>query len=240
MKSTIEKSQEPVLAFSGWVGVLLGGLAGALLSIALLPSALPDLIVTLTGAQPSMFWFLARSSAWAAYMLLWSAMALGLMITSKTAKIWPGGLEAFELHKFVSLLALAMSLFHAFILLGDSFLPISLGQILVPFSVDAYQPFWVGVGQLCAYSLGLLCLSFYVRRRITQRVWRLIHFLSFFTFAGVLFHAVNSGTDAGSPAATLVFVATCGALLMGMMYRIMNAGSRTPHFAETPVRERAM
>jgi predicted ferric reductase len=230
------KPEEPALSGAGLLWILLGGAAGALISIALLPSALPDLLVSLSGGQPSVFWFLSRSSAWVAYLLLWVSMILGLMMTSKAARVWPGGPEAFDLHKFVSVLALGMSLFHAFVLLADSYISLSLGQLLIPFSVDAYQPFWVGIGQLGAYALGLLCLSFYIRRQITQRGWRLLHFLSFLAYVGILLHAANSGTDSGTPAATLVFVTTCGAILVGVMYRIMNAGNRTPRFVE-PVRE---
>jgi predicted ferric reductase len=232
MNNAVEKNESGLTA-SGLLWIIFGGAAGAIVSMALLPTALPDLIASLTGGQPSVFWFLSRSSAWASYILLWSAMLLGLMITSKTARIWPGGLEAFELHKFVSLLALGMSLLHAFILLADSFISLSLSQLLIPFAVDAYQPFWVGIGQLSVYTLGLLCLSFYIRRRIGQRGWRLLHFLSFLAFFGVLLHAANSGTDSGTPAATLVFVTSSASILVGVMYRVMNAGSRTPRFAET-------
>jgi hypothetical protein len=70
---------------------------------------------------PKGYWYLSRASAWMAFALLWLSMALGLLITNRLARVWPGGPNAFDLHQHVSLLALAFSLFHALILLGDRY-----------------------------------------------------------------------------------------------------------------------
>ena len=63
-------------AMSLWVLglVLLASVAGAVLAILILPSWLPGLSGSLQGSAPQAFWFLSRSSAVVAYVLLWISM----------------------------------------------------------------------------------------------------------------------------------------------------------------------
>ena len=41
------------------------------------------LLASFHGSAPKAYWYLSRASAFAAYGLLWSSMALGLAITNK-------------------------------------------------------------------------------------------------------------------------------------------------------------
>jgi predicted ferric reductase len=204
---------------------ILGTAFGIGIAWALVPAAIPRLVATLSGTQPVAYWYLARSSAWVAYLLLWLAVMLGLMITSKSARIWPGGAAAFDLHQFTSLLGLAFALFHGLILSGDTYVASSIWQIIVPFAMDAYRPFWVGLGQMSIYGLAILCVSFYLRRLITPRGWRLLHFLGFLIFTGVWLHGVSSGTDSTSVTAEFIYLFTGGAVLLGTLYRMMVAAA---------------
>src|SRR5439155_688934 len=90
-------------------------------------------------------------------------------------------------------------LLHALVLLGDKYIGYTLPQILIPFASVGYQPLWVGLGQIGLYMMALVTLSFYVRRWIGARTWRLIHFLSFAVFALALVHGLFSGTDSSTP-----------------------------------------
>ena len=67
-----------------------------------------------------------------AFALLWLALALGLTITNRLARLWPGGPVAFDVHQHASLLALTFALFHALILTGDRFIAFILAQVAVP------------------------------------------------------------------------------------------------------------
>jgi predicted ferric reductase len=210
----------PAMSFLSLITLLLASAAGAIAALILLPAALPGLSQSLLGPEPKAFWYLARSSAWVAYGLLWLSMVLGLMITTKAARLWPGGPAAYDIHQFVSLLAMAVAMFHGLILTGDRYIGFSLVQVFIPFSNPAYRPFWVGLGQIGFYSLAIVGLSFYVRRKLTPRVWRLIHYLSFLSFLFVLIHGIASGTDSAQPWAVLLYWFTGGSVLFLTMYRI--------------------
>jgi predicted ferric reductase len=147
-------------------------------------------------------------------------MMLGLLITDKLARSWPGAAAAFAVHEYVSLLGVTFSLFHALMLLGDRYIGYQLINVLLPFASTEYRPFWTGLGQLGFYVWLLVAVSFYVRRRIGPNTWKLIHFASFFTFLVALMHGLASGTDTGAPWAQGVYWFAGGSILFLTAYRV--------------------
>jgi hypothetical protein len=218
--------QAPAVAPRALVSLLLGAAAGALAAAVALPAWAPALSTSLAGTEPKAYWYLARSSALVAYGLIWLAMVFGLLMTSKLARLWPGGPTAFDLHQHTSLLGLAFALFHALILLGDRYIQATFAQVLVPFAYPGPGPLWVGLGQLALYGLALVALSFYVKDRLGRRTWRLIHFMSFALFALALAHGVGAGTDSGTGLARLLYWASGGSILFLAIYRAGAARGR--------------
>lgn len=211
----------PAMALTTLLLMLLAVMAGVFAAVVVLPAWLPGLSESLLGAAPKAYWYLSRASAMVAYGLLWLSMALGLIITNRIARVWPGGPTAFDLHQHASLLGLAFALFHGLILLGDQYMHYTLGQLIVPFAGAGYRPLWVGLGQIGFYSLGMVGLSFYARRAIGRRLWRLIHYLSFVTFFLALAHGLLSGTDSAAPWAQILYWITGGSLLFLTIYRAL-------------------
>jgi predicted ferric reductase len=211
----------PALPFYTLVLMLLAIVAGVFAAVVVLPAWLPGLSSSLLGAEPKGYWYLSRSSALVAYLLLWISLVSGITITNKLAQIWPGGPTAFDLHQYTSLIGLGFGLFHALILMGDHYINYTLGQVLVPFASDTYRPLWVGLGQLGWYGLAIVSLSFYVRRKIGHRLWRLIHFFSYAIFMLALLHGLQSGTDSGAAWAHGMYWASAGSLLFLTIYRIL-------------------
>jgi predicted ferric reductase len=210
------------------VGGLLGLaiLVGMAMALAGQAGGLAELSSALLGEHAA--WYLSRASAFVAYVLLWWSMVLGLSITNRLARLWPGGPAAADLHEHASLLGLAFGLLHALALLGDAYIGYTLPQILIPFASVSYEPLWVGVGQISLYMMALVTFSFYVRRWIGARAWRMIHYLSFAVLVLALVHGVFSGTDSSLPWAFWMYAGT-GASVLGMtIYRIVaGRGSTT-------------
>ncbi len=213
--------EESSVNFQTFLMMLLAMICGLLLAVLVLPQWVPGMAWSLTGEAPRAYWYLARASAFAAFILLWISMALGLGITNKMARLWPGAPAAFAIHEYVNLLGLAFAAFHALILLGDHYIGFTLVQLLVPFSTEAYRPLWVGLGQTGFYIWGLVTLSFYVRKGIGQKAWRLVHYLSFLMYIMGLVHGIYSGTDAGAGWAQKFYWLSAGSLLFLLVYRIL-------------------
>jgi predicted ferric reductase len=223
------------------IQVLIAAVLGTAAGIFLLPRLAAPMALSIGGPEGSAFWFLSRSSAFAGYLLLWGSMMLGLAITNRMARVWPGGPVAFDLHQHLSLLALGAIVFHALILLGDPYIDYSLAEVLTPFRALGYREAWVGLGQLGVYLLAIVVASFYVRKRLGNPAWRAIHFLSFTTFILALFHGLRSGTDSATFWAQIIYWVTGASFLLMTIYRALvmeperrRASAKTAAAASTP------
>ncbi len=217
---------QPSISLWALALIFLATIGGAAAAILVLPAWIPGMSTSLTGEQPKVFWYLSRSSAIIAYFLLWASMILGVSVTNKAAVIWPGLPTAIDLHQYFTILGLAFALFHGLILIGDGYLKLSLQQILTPFGITNYRPEFVGIGQIAFYLWILITASFYVRRKITTRVWRAIHLFSYLTFIIALIHGLGAGTDSVFNWSRLIYSTTAGVLFFMTLYRILNARSR--------------
>ena len=214
---------EPSVPVGALVGMLMAVLLGVFLAVVAIPVLAPSLAASLFGEAPKAYWYLSRSSAMAAYGLLWVSMAMGLLISNKMAQLWPGGPTAFEIHQYTSLLGLNLALFHALILLGDRFIEYRLVQILIPFESANYEPFAVGLGQTAFYALILIAVSFYIRKFIGHKLWRSVHYVSFAGFILVAFHGWLAGTDSGAPLVQALYLASGVSLVFLLVYRVLAA-----------------
>jgi DMSO/TMAO reductase YedYZ heme-binding membrane subunit len=91
--------------------------------------------------------------------------------------------------------------------------------ILVPFQ-SPYAPITVGIGQLTFYLSLVVTASFYVRRHIGQRAWRMLHYLTFLSFIGATFHGLMSGSDSGQRWAFYLYTGTVATAVFFLTYRI--------------------
>ncbi len=210
-------------AESPWLMRLVGLVVvagGALAGWALVPTLAPLLGGSLTGTEPKGYWYLARSSAVVAYVLLWASVMAGMSITGRLARIWSNGPRLLDLHRHTALLGMGFAVFHALILLGDTYIDASLAQVLIPFGYTGYQPFWVGLGQVAIWLLALVLASTYAKPLIGQRVWRAIHRISFAVFALALAHGLFSGTDSATPLMQILYRLTGSSAVFLLVYRI--------------------
>ncbi len=200
---------------------LMAAAIGVAVSAILLPAWLPGLANSVIAGN--VYWYLSRATAILAYVMLWLTMAWGLLMTGRIAQSWPGARIANEVHKFVSLFGLALGGFHGLLLLGDKYLNLPLREVLTPFAVAGYRPTWVGFGQISFYLWGIVILSFYLRKVIGGKGWRLVHFVSFATFFSILIHGILSGSDTGTPWMTTIYWITGGSIVFLTIYRILFA-----------------
>lgn len=225
--STTQMQDYPdtALSMQSFLFVLLAMGVGAFAAVLILPIWLPNISGSMLGTDIKAYWYISRGSGFVGLSLLWLSMALGLLVTNKMAKFWPGVPASFAIHEYVSLLGLGFVLLHGIILMGDQYINFNLFSILVPFASN-YEPFWVGVGQLGFYGVLLVSLSFYVRKQIGQKTWRLLHYISFVMYFFALVHGIASGTDTLLPWAQNYYWVSAGSLLFLLVYRVLASFSK--------------
>jgi len=216
---------ESAVTLQPFVVLFVGVIASLLIVIPLLPIGIPNLTFSfssINGHAPKIYWYLSRSAGFIGLSILWVAMALGLSITNKLARLWPGAPTAFAIHEYASLLGLAFAVYHGLVLMGDHFVDFSLPRLMLPFSI-AYKTLWVGLGQVCFYIWLIVAISFYVRPWIGQKTWRLIHYVNFGTYAMGFLHGLNTGTDSVTHWARWYYWISGTSLLALLAYRIYDA-----------------
>jgi predicted ferric reductase len=230
---------ESNLSIQSLLVFLLAIFFGLVAAAYILPIWLPGLANSFLGSNPKAYWYLSRASGFVALGLLWLSMMLGIGITNKMARLWPGIPPSMAIHEYVGLLGLFFTGFHALILLGDAYSKYRLVQLLMPFSAVQYRPTWVGLGQLGFYAWLIIVLTFYLRKLLGKKTWRAVHIISFVCYLGALIHGLMSGTDTGALWALDFYWITGGSLLFMLVYRILTSRkpARRPASSQAPGRE---
>jgi sulfoxide reductase heme-binding subunit YedZ len=184
------------LALAGLVMLLALAILTGLINTAALGSAL--------GITTKTSWYFSRSSGVVAYILLAGSTIWGLLLTTKLIKNTIPAALSLAMHNILSWLAIFLAGLHGLALLLDSYYDYSFTNLLVPFT-GPYRPGWVGVGIIGFYLMVLTSGSFYLRKRIGQKTWRRLHYLTFAAFLMVTVHGLMAGTDSGNPGMRVIY-----------------------------------
>jgi sulfoxide reductase heme-binding subunit YedZ len=162
-------------------------------------------------------WYLIRATGIVAYLLLTAAVALGLGLAGRERiDRWPR-FALTDIHRFVGLLVGLFVSLHLVTLAIDSFLPFSVGQIVVPFA-SSYRPLWTALGIVGAELLLALAITNRLRHHMPYRLWRLAHYLNFAVWAAATAHGIGAGSDSGAGWNILLYT-TSVALVAGLVAR---------------------
>ena len=142
-------------------------------------------------------WYAMRASGVVALVLLTGTMVLGLLTAGRTgSRSWPAFARA-DLHKRVSLLAMAFLALHVATAVLDTYVSVGWMSVIVPFS-SPYRPFWTGLGTVGVDLMVAVAVSSALRQRISPRTWRGIHWLAYGCWPVAMAHSLGMGTDAAS------------------------------------------
>ena len=181
---------------------------------------------TLLGMPNNWPWYLSRSTALVAYLMLTGSVVWGLILSTKIVReVTPPPL-AMSIHNFISWLALTFAGVHAYLLLFDRYYTYRLRDIMVPF-IGPYKPLAVGLGVGAFWIFLAASASFSVKKQIGQFLWRAIHLMTFPGFLLLTLHGLLAGTDSSNPGMTLIYVACGGLVTFLTLFRLLSLGTRT-------------
>ena len=140
------------------------------------------------------WWYITRASGLMSYLLVWLSTLWGFAIGSKVFDSFLKREFTYDFHEHLSLLSLGFVLLHVVVLLLDRVEPLKLVEVLIPF-VSSYRPFWTGIGIIAFYLSILVTVTFYLRKQLSMKTFRTIHYLSIVAYLGALLHGLYAGTD---------------------------------------------
>jgi predicted ferric reductase len=173
--------------------------------------------------DPHFYWYLTRAAGVVTFGLLALSTALGLLISTRLGDKLFERAWVFEIHKFASVLGLAFVGLHMAALLPDPWTRFRVIDLLVPGASSYWRPWAVAAGVLAMYGSVIGTATFYVRKYLGHRTWRLLHYTTFATFYLALLHGLAAGTDAGEGWMQLMYAGS--GLLIGSLtlYRAVDA-----------------
>ena len=161
-------------------------------------------------SEPAVWWYVTRSSAIVAWVLLTLSVLWGILLKTRILRGAdnPEWLKA--VHRFLSGLAMLMVVTHMVSLYLDSYIEFTVADLLVPFASE-FQPLGVALGVIGMWAMVLVWGTSMIMQWLPERVWRAIHFASYLSLFAVAMHSGMVGTDVGTPwytALSLVLIST--------------------------------
>jgi predicted ferric reductase len=173
------------------------------------------------------WWYVARSGGIMAWAMLTLSVFWGLALSSRFLGKKPRPNWMLDLHRFIGGLAVVFTAVHVIALVADSYVSFGLLQIVVPFTGD-YHPAAVAWGVVALYFLLAVEITSLLRKRLSKRVWRATHMLSFPLFATSTVHMLMVGTDRAHAALRVAVVLAIGAITTGTFVRIAKIERHSP------------
>ena len=164
-------------------------------------------------------WYATRASGIMALILLTLTMVLGLTTTTRArARNWPGFAQQ-EMHRRISMIAVAFLGIHIVTSVLDTYVNISWVSVVVPFA-SAYGRFWVGVGAVALDLMIAVFVTSLLRARMRPGTWRAIHWLAYLSWPVALAHSFGMGTDVGERWVIVLGIACVASVAAALLWRL--------------------
>ena len=172
-------------------------------------------------------WYASRATGVVSLLLLTAVVLLGVLV-NRQGRL--PGLPRFVvtgLHRNLSLLGVAFVAIHVLTAVFDPYVTIRIVAIVVPFA-SAYKPLWLGLGAISLDVVLALIVTSLARARMSRRVWRSLHWLSYAAWVSALVHSLTSSTDLHGGVLLYLAIACSLAVAAAVIWRMTHAGREIP------------
>jgi len=185
-------------------------------------------------------WILLRAAGIGSYVMLFLAVAWGLVATTSLVTKRISKQSANLFHAFVASTGLALLGVHVALLFVDEFVPFSMAGLFVPMS-SGYRPLAITAGIVSMYGIVTIVVTSWLRKKLGTAWWRRVHLLAVPMFSLSLAHGVFSGTDTKRPWMFTLYAVTGLLVVFLTLVRAFTYGYRPPRPApeERPEEKKA-
>ena len=177
-------------------------------------------------------WYTARATGTVALVLLTLTVVLGTLVATRVGGNAVGRFEINEIHRTISVMALAFVAIHVTSTVIDSFVPTGVWSIFLPFT-SAYRRTPVAIGAIAIDLMLAVWATSMIKDRIKYSSWRAIHWLSWGSFAAAALHGYLTGSDAHRSWMVIVTWCCVGLVALALAWRVLQrpdrAAGRTAH-----------
>jgi len=172
-------------------------------------------------------WFLSRGSGLVLLVLFSVVVVLGVATrTGSTPPRWPRFAVA-ELHRILSLFAVALLALHVVTAILDPFVTIGWAATVLPFA-SPYRTLATGLGTLAVDLGGAVLVTSLMRQRLGQHAWRAVHWLAYLAWPAAFLHSLTAGNDLGVWWVAMVEVGSAAAVAAAVLARVFGRSRGGP------------
>ncbi len=159
-------------------------------------------------ADPAILWYVNRAAGLVLLVLLTAATVMGVQAIDRRTRARSGppgvrrtrpigrfpGFVVPELHRRISLVAVALAAVHIVPAIVDDYVPLRWLDVVLPFAAG-YQTLWLGLGTVAFDILGVVVLTALFRLRLGRASWKVVHKTVYVAWPLAVAHSVGIGTD---------------------------------------------
>jgi DMSO/TMAO reductase YedYZ heme-binding membrane subunit len=170
-------------------------------------------------------WYITRATGLVALVLFTVVVCLGTFVSNRVGGKTVGRFELNELHRSVSMVAMAFLVLHIVTTIVDSYVPTGWLSAVVPLT-SPYKRLDVAIGAVAFDLILAVWASSLMKSRISNGSWRFVHWFSWLAFVAAIVHSFLIGTDARSGIGLAVVAACAVAVLVTALWRYVKRPTR--------------
>jgi methionine sulfoxide reductase heme-binding subunit len=181
-------------------------------------------------------WYLMRASGIVTLILLTGVFVLGIATTNRWRPRRLPGFAALGLHRSISLLSVVFLGIHVLTAVVDPYAAVGVAAVVFPF-VAGRSAFWAGLGALSLDLTLALIVTSLLRRRLSLRVWRGIHWVAYLSWPLALAHSLGAGSDTGTLWLRVIAGGCVGLVVAAVFWRLRGTDGATKHLEPRPAHQ---
>jgi predicted ferric reductase len=170
-------------------------------------------------------WYTTRATGLVALVLFTVVVCLGTFVSNRVGGTTVGRFELNELHRSVSMVAMAFLVLHILTTVLDSYVPTGWLSTVIPMT-SSYKRVDVAIGAVAFDLILAVWASSLMKTRIANGSWRFIHWFSWLAFVAALVHGLLIGTDGRSGIGLAVVVTCAVAVFVTALWRYVKRPTR--------------
>jgi methionine sulfoxide reductase heme-binding subunit len=182
----------------------------------------------MTGATA--FWYASRATGIVALLLLTAVFALGITITRQGRLPGLPKFAVTDLHRNLSLLAVAFVVVHVLTAVVDTYVNIPLLASVIPFT-SGYERLWLGLGAISFDLFLAMIVTSLVRGRLNRTLWWAIHLTAYASWPVAFVHSIYSSRDLQQGAMLYLSLACAAVIVAAVIWRLIGNARRVPRAA---------
>ena len=173
------------------------------------------------------FWYASRATGIVALLLLTVVFVLGITVYGKVRLPGLPKFATADLHRNISLLAVAFVAVHVITAVLDGYVSIPLLSAVVPFT-SGYERLWLGLGAIGFDLMLAIIVTSLVRGRLNRVLWRAIHLTAYLCWPIALVHSVFASKDLVQFPLMFIGIASVVLIIAAVAWRVVHAVRQVP------------